>query len=272
VSWATGLEPAGEDPASADKVLRSVGRRNRTTLVASCIEALTEAIQKGIYPPRGRLPSEEELAEQLDVSRATVREALRALEDRRFIVRKHGRGTFVSDRSIEKDLSRNFGITTMIRAAGYRPSTRDISVGTVRARPELASKLALQPGAEVVTVRRVRLADGRPVVHSTESIARELIEPEELEALEGEHQSLYGILYKLRGIVIYRGSAQLEAVAATRQLAECFGISRGTPLLCIHQVDFDEVGRPVLYSIEHHVSDWVRFTVERLGPGRSVDE
>jgi DNA-binding GntR family transcriptional regulator len=44
-------------------------------------------------------------------------------------------------------------------------------------------------------------------------------------------------------------------------------VKPGTPLLCIRQVDFDQHGRAVVYSVEYHVADWVLFSVERLGPG-----
>jgi DNA-binding GntR family transcriptional regulator len=49
-------------------------------------------------------------------------------------------------------------------------------------------------------------------------------------------------------------------------------VTRGTVLLCISQVDFDDKGRAVMYSIEHHVADWVHFTIERVGPGSAVDD
>ena len=99
-------------------------RRDRVTLTQSCAEALEEAIRLGTYRPGSRLPSEAELAEQLAVSRPTLRESLRLLEERGMISRRHGRGTFVRERPIQKELNRNFGITSMIRAAGYEPSAQ----------------------------------------------------------------------------------------------------------------------------------------------------
>lgn len=100
-------------------------RRDRVSLTDVCVQMLTDAIELGIYSPGSPLPSETDLAEQPDVSRATLRQALRTLEDRHLVVRRHGRGTFVSQAPIVRDPHRNFGITAMIRAAGYHPGTAD---------------------------------------------------------------------------------------------------------------------------------------------------
>ena len=97
-----------------------VVRRDRVTLTQSCAEALEEAIELGTYRPGSRFPSEAELAEQLSVSRPTPRESLRLLEERGMIIRRHGRGTFVRERPIRKELNRNFGITSMIRGRGLQ--------------------------------------------------------------------------------------------------------------------------------------------------------
>src|ERR1019366_8165720 len=157
------------DKASPAWSIPSVSRKaTRGSLTNSCVEALTEAIGSGIYAPGNPLPSETELAATLDVSRATLREALRTLENQRLIIRRHGRGTFVSEVSIMKDLQRNFGITAMIRAAGYRPGTVNQTLERTTATREVAEKLGVRRDSPVIVLRRVRLADKRPVVLSTE--------------------------------------------------------------------------------------------------------
>ena len=256
----------GEPPWRAADL--RVVRRDRVTLTQSCAEALEEAIELGTYRPGSRLPSEGELAEQLAVSRPTLRESLRLLEERGMITRRHGRGTFVRERPIQKDLNRNFGITSMIRAAGYKPSARDSGVISIMAHEELAEKLGLTPGDPVWQIERVRLADERPVVFSIDSLPKHLVARDELDdVLSGEEQSLYSLLHKLQGIVIYRGEAEIVPCKATAELRSLLDVKPGTPLFCMRQVDFDQRGKPVVYSVEYHVANWVRFTVERLGPG-----
>ena len=247
-------------------------RRARPSLTDVCVQALTDAIEQGVYPPGSPLPSETDLAGQLEVSRATLREALRTLEDRQLIIRRHGRGTFVSQAPIVKDLHRNFGITAMIRAAGYHPATTGEHAATGPASREAADKLHLNPGDPVTTLRRIRLADKRPVVLSAEILPASLFTPDDAARLSTDHQSLYAYLYRHRGIAIYRGRADLTPVKATADLATALDIPRGGLLLRISQVDYDDTGKAVMYSIEHHLPDWVRFSVERIGPGSAIDD
>jgi GntR family transcriptional regulator len=257
---------------SSSRSIPSISREPaRGSLTDSCVEALTRAIGSGAYLPGSPLPSETDLAAQLDVSRATLREALRTLEEQRLITRRHGRGTFVSEVPIVKDLHRNFGITAMIRAAGYHPSTLNQNLEKTTATREIAGKLGLKTGSPVMKLRRLRLADERPVVLSTEILPGHIFNQPDLDLLSDDGQSLYTYLYREKGIAIYRGWAELIPMRATADLAAALEVKRGTVLLCISQVDFDDRGTAVMYSIEHHVADWVRFNIERIGPGSAVD-
>jgi GntR family transcriptional regulator len=170
------------------------------------------------------------------------------------------------------DLHRNFGITAMIRAAGYQPSTTGQQIRTVPAQREAADRLGLAPGEEVTWLRRIRHADKRPVVLSDEIFPARVLTPAELGGLDDTGQSLYAFLYKARGISVYRGLAELTPVKAAADIAAGLQVARGSLLLCISQVDYDDVGGAVMYSVEYHLPDWVRFTIERVGPGRAVDD
>jgi GntR family transcriptional regulator len=261
------VSPTPDETSKSTRKPRVV-RRDRVTLTQSCAEALEEAIEAGTYRPGSRLPSEAELAEQLAVSRPTLRESLRLLEERGMIRRRHGRGTFVRERPIQKELNRNFGITSMIRAAGYAPSVRGGMVAGDVADAEVAERLALGVGEAVWRVERIRVADDRPVVFSIDTLPGHLLAQDDLDdVVSGKEQSLYSLLHRLRGIIIYRGEAELVPCKATTELRDRLEAKPGAPLLCFKQVDFDQRGRAVLYSVEYHVADWVRFSLERVGPG-----
>lgn len=243
-------------------------RRNRFTLTEACAEALEGAIEIGIYQPGGRLPSEAELAEQLAVSRPTLRESLRLLEERGRVRRYHGRGTFVSERPAQEALNRNFGITSMIRARGCEPSTRDGRVVRLSADRELVERLGLEQGDPVWRVERVRMADDHPVVFSIDSLPEYLSERYELdEIVSGREPSLYSLLGKCRNIAVQRGEAEVFALRATAELRSQLEVKLGVAILCVKQVDFDQHGTAVVYSVEYHVPDWASFRVERVGPG-----
>jgi GntR family transcriptional regulator len=223
----------------------------------------------GDVPAGSQLPPEPELAAELGVSRATLREALRSLEDEGLLRRTRGSGTFVSDRPrMENSLDANFGVTDAIRDSGMEPGTEQASVRLEAASADEAGRLDLEPGEDVVVVDRVRTADGQPVVLSRDILAARLTgeEPEVLARLE--NGSIYEFLELKLGTVIHHGVATFRPTRADGHVASKLQVPRGTLLLYIRQVDFEESGRPVVSSHEHHLADAFEFSVVRRGPGR----
>jgi GntR family transcriptional regulator len=228
------------------------------------------AVEAGTYPKGSKLPSEDDLASQLQVSRATIRDALQTLQERGMIRREHGRGTFVAERSINKDLNQNSGITQMIRSAGYNPATVDVELRLLDAGAETAASLEIDPADKVVRLDRTRLADNNPVVVSSDFVVAELLPEQTWPGLAAGTHSLYTVLHDTCGITVYRGKAEIAPVVATKELAAQLKVRAGAPLLCIKQTDYDGRGRAVVYSVEYHVSNWIRFTLERYGPGNNA--
>ena len=220
-------------------------------------------------PAGSQLPPEPELAAELGVSRATLREALRSLEEEGLVRRTRGAGTFVADRPrMANSLDANFGVTDAIRFSGMEPGTEQGSLRVEAASSDEADQLDLQPGEDVVVVDRVRTADGRPVVLSRDILALRLTreDPDVLAKLETS--SVYEVLERDLGIVIHHGLASFRPTRADGHVASRLRVPRETLLLYIRQVDFDESARPVVSSHEHHLADAFDFTVVRRGPGR----
>ena len=219
--------------------------------------------------PGSQLPPEPELAAELGVSRATLREALASLEDEGLVRRTRGAGTFVADRPrVVNNLDANFGVTDAIRASGMDPGTLHGSACLEAAAADEAERLDLEPGEDVVVVDRVRTADGRPVVLSRDILAAALTgdDPSVFERLE--RSSVYEVLERDLGVAIHHGLATFRPTRADGHLASRLEVPKGTLLLYIRQVDFDGQGRPVVSSHEHHLADAFEFTVVRRGPGR----
>src|ERR1700761_5989572 len=151
----------------------------RPTLVDQVREELTELISSGAYPVGERLPNEQEMSERFRVSRATVREAYRALIDAGYLSRRHGTGTFVNRLPQRHALDLNLSYTAMIQAAGFTASIEVISQRIETVDDDDQGRLHLEPGDEVVVVERVRLADARPVVYSVDRIPLQIV-PEEM--------------------------------------------------------------------------------------------
>ena len=230
-------------------------------------DELAGRITSGAIPPGSRFPPEPQLAEDLGVSRATLREALRSLEEDGFVTRRRGAGTFATHRPrLRNNLDVNFGVTEAIRASGMRPGAVDIKVSIAPSGANEAAALDIEPGDPVVTVERVRTADERRVVFSRDVVAQSLVGEDVLEQLEDG--SVYDLLESAAHVAIQHGVVTIEPMAADRTLARKLKIPAGSLLLYLRQVDYDRGGDPVLLSHEYHLGDAFEFTVVRRGPGR----
>ncbi len=238
-------------------------RTGRRSLRHSLAEELRARILAGEWGPGEQLPSEPELARRRTVSRSSMRAAITVLEEDGFVTRRHGSGTYVTHRpALPSDLGRNFGVSSLISHSGMRPGAAEESSGAVPASPEVAASLEIPVGTPVSRLRRVRTADGRPVVDVTDWCRVEHIAPEELPQVASIYDALAA-----RELAVDHGVAHLTPRNADGDLARRLGVPRGTLLLTIDQVDRTAGGVAVLVSREHHVADAFDFTLLRRGPG-----
>lgn len=239
--------------------------RTRPLLADVVRVQLREAIASGEYPVGSKLPNEEALGQRFNVSRITLREAVRGLIEDGHVVRRQGSGTYVTQRpSLRNSLDANFSYTEYLESSGARTSKKILSAGLVPSDAATAADMLLEPGAPVVQVRRVRIADDRPAIYSIDYLSPDVVDPKrDVAAFEG---SLYRLLAE-RQQPIEHGEASVTPVVADAELASLLDVAAGTPLLHIRQVDFDQHGVPVLRSLEWHVPSVMEVRVYRRGPG-----
>ena len=228
---------------------------------------LLSRIASGRIPPGSKLPPEPELAEELGVSRPTLREALRSLEEDGFVTRTRGAGTYATHRPrLRNNLDVNFGVTEAIRAASMEPGTSQSAVYTSGATDEEAEVLDLQLRDPVVRLERVRTADGDPVVFSVDVVSASRLAAAELSSMPLDG-SVYELLER-HGTPVEHGVVTVEPAKADRALAKRLGEKSGALLLYLRQIDYGREGEPLLLSHEHHLAEAFEFTVVRRGPGR----
>ncbi|MEA2026106.1 MAG: GntR family transcriptional regulator, partial [Chloroflexota bacterium] len=121
------------------------------SIVAGRAEAL---IASGVWKEGDRLPPERELCRDFDVSRSTLRQALGELEQRGFISRHQGRGTFVTRPRVQLPIIGVFSIRDAMEAHGMAMTTRVLKVEVIEASRQLASDLTCLPGDELVYIER----------------------------------------------------------------------------------------------------------------------
>jgi DNA-binding GntR family transcriptional regulator len=228
-------------------------------------QELRGRIRSGDLAPGDKLPSEPELALDRAVSRSSVRAAITMLEEEGFVRRRHGSGTYVTHRpALPNDLSRNFGVSSLIASTGLEPGTAEETCELVAAPAPVAAALEVDVGTRVSSLHRVRTADGRRVVDSTDWCRSDHLNPDELRDI-GDG-SVYWALAE-RGLVAHHGVATLTPGNADAETARRLDVASGALLLTIEQLDTTAEGVPVLFSLEHHLADAFSFTVVRHGPG-----
>jgi GntR family transcriptional regulator len=232
----------------------------RQSLVEMVRTKLLHDLAGGTLLLGDKLPNEDDLAARFEVSRATIREAVRGLVDSGYQTRVHGSGTFVTgiprgEHALETSLS----YTKMIVAAGAQPGIKVLAVKVTDPEEAVSERLSMQTGAEVLRVERVRTADGRPVVYSVDQIPWELVSDTDIHALD---PSLHTVLAD-HGCEVRRATARLVPVVASARLAKMLDVPRGTPLQHFDQTDFDGSGRAVMVSWEWHTSDLFELRVNR---------
>lgn len=241
----------------------------RRSLRHSVAKALRERIITQKLEPGDRLPSEPELARGLGVSRSTLRAGVALLEEDGLVRRLHGSGTYVAHRpGVRNDLSRNFSVSSMIAAMGVEPGSVGERCAAEPAPARVAAALGIRPGTPVSALRRVRTADGRRVVDSTDWCPTDVITPEAIAELE--EGSIYAALAD-RGMPVHQGIATVTPDVAMGEVAQRLDVPKGALLLTLFQVDSTADGIVVLVSQEHHLADAFEITVYRRGPGDDPD-
>jgi GntR family transcriptional regulator len=223
-------------------------------------DRLLQDIATGALAPGERLGGERDLAERLGVSRSTLRQALDALETAGAVRRAAGRtgGTFVAPRRVARDLTSLTGLPSYLRRQGFSADARVLSTATVEADAETAAALGLEPGALVLEVVRVRLADGEPI-----SLERARFPAGRFPGLLD--RSLGGSLYELlqTAYAVRPGEAEerIQIVGAGSLEAKVLEVRRSTPLVAIVRTAWDRDGTPFEHSHDLFRSDRVQIVV-----------
>lgn len=191
--------------------------------------------------PADVLPSERSLAELFEVSRATVRTALKLLEDEGLLRSAPGVGTFVAAPHLSK-APVLMSFSDEIRARGWTPGSRLMDSRMETADFGIARNLGVEPGSKYYEINRVRLADDVPLAIERVQLPAWLL-PDLLDHdLEG---SLYGVLAEHYDVRISRHERRISAMNIDAETAQLFGVPERSAGLYVVQESYDQHSRKV---------------------------
>lgn len=234
-----------------------ISHQSKSPLYQQLYQLLRGKIRDGRWNPDELLPSEAELMEQYQVSRATVRQALDELASDGLIYRKQGLGTFVSPPTVEQGLVRIVSFTEDMQHRGFWPSTRLVSAELVPANAALARELQIEVDEPLARIERLRLADNEPMSVEVSFLVHRYCPG--ILAQDYTTQSLRLMLEDRYGIHIASARQTIRAIPANDTLAELLTVGQGAPLLYIERLSLSEFSVPVEYLRLYHRGD--RYTL-----------
>ena len=239
-------------------------REDRRPLAMQLRDRIWDMVQVECYRTGDKLPSEDNLATRFGVSRATVREALKVLEEERVILCRHGVGRFLApDPSsvLSEEITRLKSVTEMARGLGIPISTQVLSLREEPAQDVVRARLNLEIGSTVVVLERMRLAHGESIIYSIDIFPRRLsigeLHPEEFAG------SLLSVMEEKWNTRLAYSKTVLSAVIIDSELSRRIGVADGIPWILMEQVNYDAQDRPILYSKDYHRGDKIQFRVLR---------
>lgn len=221
---------------------------------------LLQRIKNGDYQEGQLIPKEVALAEQLNVSRPTVRHAIRNLVQGGYLERRKKRGTIVTQTKIKQQFTHVIeSYNTEIQNNGLVAKTQVLNFSTEKANDEVAEALTIKPNTEVYKLVRLRSADNKPVVFVITYLP--IAQLPDLQKIDFTHHSLYSELAKA-GLEITHVSRKIEVHPATEEEAQLLETDIKAPIFYFHTIGFTKDHRALEYSIASYRGDLNYFMVE----------
>ncbi|KXU03632.1 Transcriptional regulator in cluster with beta-lactamase, GntR family [Streptococcus gallolyticus] len=204
------------------------------------------------------MPSERDLADDYEVSRMTLRQAITLLVEEGILERRVGSGTYVASHRVQEKMRGTTSFTEIVRSQGKTPSSQLISYQRKTANEAEIQQLQLKATDTVVRMERVRFADNVPLVFEVASIPEKLIQSFNQEDIT-EHffQTLTD-----NGYEIGKSQQTIYAKNASERVANYLKVPKNHAVLALTQVSYFTDGRPFEYVHSQYVGDRFEFYLE----------
>ena len=208
------------------------------TLYYQLKNIMIDNIDKKVWKFNAKIPSERELCEIYQVSRITVRQALKELESEGYLYRKQGRGTFVTGHKFVQRLSDFYSFSDEIRKMGAVPSARILSYDLMAVDQSAARKLGISAGDKAFVIKRLRLADEEPFALEVSYVVYQYAQRLTQEAVRDK--GLYNALEQCCNVISTDAVETFEAVNVTGEDAALLKIDSNAAALHLNRTTYSE--------------------------------
>ncbi|WP_102143361.1 GntR family transcriptional regulator [Mycobacterium hubeiense] len=222
---------------------------------------LRKEIVDGVYPVGSQLPTEHELCERFEVSRYTIREALRRLRDDNLVASRPRAGTLVVPRPTSNSYAQDvMSINDLLAfATGARFEIESNAMVTID--DELAARTGLAVGSQWLAVRGYRRADesAAPLCRTEYYINRAFAAVGRL--LHRHSGPIFPLIEDLFGVSIIEVHQQISAVLITDELADALQVEAGSAALEMQRTYTTSDGDVAQVTVNTHPSSRYRHSM-----------
>lgn len=240
-------------------------------------KSLTDEVKDSIYKyiksldlsKDTKLPSEENMAQLIGVSRITIRSALNELASEGIIFRRQGKGTFVNSEALQMKAQLNpvRQFTNIIEGSGYKSSIKTLGYEIINADFNLSKLLKIKENEPLVVARKIFYADENPCTYCVDYFPLSLLEhKDECNDLDKYDDSIFNFLRDKANVRISWDKVEIGTITNLEndELNNQFECKDNVkPFLLLEGINFDENDRPVMYIQEYIDTTFIRFNIIR---------
>lgn len=214
-----------------------------------------------------KLPSENELAQKLSVSRVTIRRALDDLEQEGIIFRMHGKGTFINPAAlqIQVNLTPGMEFSKLIEESGYKSRFEITCFEIIPADETQANILQIKVGSPIYTIEKVYFADDHPAIVSIDRFSKDLLE-DEINLQNCLEHSTFDIIRNKGGKIVTRDKIEIKSItkkrmadfSASAKYMECDSV------LVFKGINYDQDNIPIVTDTEFYNTNFIKFNLMRI--------
>lgn len=221
---------------------------NQQTIGTEIEQIIKTRIQQGYYKADGKLPSENELAEEFKVSRSSIRTALASLAGEHIIIRRQGNGTRINGEFANSlaSFNKTWEFNSLIKFHGKNPSIKGLNLLYRLPNSDEQKLLKISSDTQVISVDRLFFADEQPVIFSNNVISTTDVGKHV--TIEDTNYAITDFIYKFSGQHLSYGLSDITAAMPTGNVAAQLKISIQTPLLKFSEVFFTGLSRPIVIA------------------------
>lgn len=224
-------------------------------------ERLKDSISKGHWKSGDKIPSENQLMDQYQVSRNTAKKAIEELVQEGSLYRIQGKGTFVAKPKLQQSLMGFYSFSKVIKEKGMNPKDIILKISEVQPSSKVKEALQIKDDDMVIELQRLRCVDDEPYILESSYIPKNVV-PNKEELKKLERLSLYDLLDQHFNVVVTRAKEAFEPVLIRADESWYLQTKEGLPALLLERTAFDANGLPVEFCRSIVRGDRCRFYTE----------